>query len=72
MMMLFCCLKVTNLLAIELAYVNTKHPDFSEAQLMYKSYTENAVDMSSLQVSNPRDSELPAKVSHFFLQFHSD
>lgn len=56
------CPQVTNLLSIELAYVNTKHPDFSEAQLMYKSYTENAVDMASMQISNTKDAEPSVKV----------
>ncbi|XP_074646094.1 dynamin-1-like protein [Tubulanus polymorphus] len=32
---------VENLVAIELAYINTKHPDFSEATLIHKSLTDN-------------------------------
>lgn len=32
---------VENLVAIELAYVNTKHPDFTEASLINRSMTDN-------------------------------
>ncbi|KAL8566373.1 Dynamin-1-like protein [Nucella lapillus] len=31
---------VENLVAIELAYINTKHPDFSEANMAHRTFTE--------------------------------
>lgn len=55
---MFCILQVSNLLSIELAYVNTKHPDFTEATLIHRSMTEPPVDsMSSMQIA--RQSEAP-------------
>ncbi|ESO82305.1 hypothetical protein LOTGIDRAFT_170085 [Lottia gigantea] len=40
---------VENLVSIELAYINTKHPDFSEAQLVHKMMTESAVQETMTQ-----------------------
>ncbi|KAL3852739.1 hypothetical protein ACJMK2_016356 [Sinanodonta woodiana] len=40
---------VENLVHIELAYINTKHPDFYEAQLVHKSLTENTESARSAQ-----------------------
>ncbi|XP_023931840.1 dynamin-1-like protein isoform X3 [Lingula anatina] len=34
---------VENIVAIELAYINTKHPDFAEASLMHRTLVENNV-----------------------------
>ena len=38
-----------NLVAIELAYVNTRHPDFDEARLIYRGLTDDGVDSSDLR-----------------------
>jgi len=40
---------VENLVAIELAYVNTRHPDFDEARLIYRGLTDDGVDSSDLR-----------------------
>lgn len=32
--------QVENLMSIELAYINTKHPDFTEAHLIHKALSE--------------------------------
>jgi len=40
---------VENLVAIELAYVNTRHPDFDEARLIYRGLTDDVVDSSDLR-----------------------
>jgi len=44
---------VTNLIAIELAYVNTMHPDFDEAQLIHKAMNEPLPSVSQMQISMP-------------------
>jgi len=44
---------VTNLIAIELAYVNTMHPDFDEAQLIHKAMNEPLPSVSQMQISKP-------------------
>ena len=36
-------------MAIELAYVNTRHPDFDEARLIYRGLTDDGVDSSDLR-----------------------
>jgi len=41
--------QVENLVAIELAYVNTRHPDFDEARLIYRGVTDDGVDSSDLR-----------------------
>ena len=33
--------KVENLVCIELAYINTKHPDFTEASVVHRALTES-------------------------------
>jgi len=40
---------VENLVAIELAYVNTRHPDFDEARLIYRGLTDDGVDSGDLR-----------------------
>ena len=45
----FCPPQVENLVAIELAYINTKHPDFHEAQLAHRALTDNMQLMRSHQ-----------------------
>nr|WCA47176.1 dynamin-related protein 1 [Phascolosoma esculenta] len=45
---------VTNLVAIELAYINTKHPDFKEAGLVHKALTEN-LDHEMRKMAMERD-----------------
>jgi hypothetical protein len=40
---------VENLVAIELAYINTKHPDFDEARLIYRGLTEDVGDGNDLR-----------------------
>jgi dynamin 1-like protein len=35
---------VENLVAIELAYVNTRHPDFEEARLIYRGLTDDGIE----------------------------
>lgn len=49
-------MQVENLVAIELAYINTKHPDFTEAHLVHKIMTE-------VTAEGPREipKELPTK-----------
>lgn len=42
-------LKVENLVAIELSYINTKHPDFEEARLIYRGLTEDVGDGNDLR-----------------------
>ncbi|XP_064632895.1 dynamin-1-like protein [Lineus longissimus] len=53
---------VENLVCIELAYINTKHPDFTEASLVHRTLTENlaadAERRSSKQTIH-EDKELP-------------
>ena len=41
--------QVENLVAIELAYVNTRHPDFDEARLIYRGLVDDGVDSSDLR-----------------------
>ena len=38
---LFSLFQVENLVSIELSYINTKHPDFTEAQIVHKALTED-------------------------------
>lgn len=40
---------VENLVGIELAYINTKHPDFHEAQIVHKAVTNDQDGMRQLQ-----------------------
>ena len=41
-------------MAIELAYINTKHPDFTEATLIHKSMTETMeTELKKMQQRNP-------------------
>lgn len=40
---------VENLVGIELAYINTKHPDFHEAQMVHKAVTNDQDGMRQLQ-----------------------
>ena len=55
-------LQVTNLLAIELAYVNTKHPDFTEASLIHRTMTEPPVDsMAAMQLKKPAEPQLKVR-----------
>lgn len=59
-------LQVNNLVAIELAYVNTKHPDFAEAALIHRKMTEQQLDsVSSLSLSKPKDPEPQSKVCRY-------
>jgi hypothetical protein len=49
-------LKVENLVAIELSYINTKHPDFTEAGVIHKKLTEAMDgDMKKMAVSRQHD-----------------
>ena len=43
------CLQVENLVSIELAYINTKHPDFIEAQIVHKALTEDRDGIKQLR-----------------------
>ncbi|KAK2176785.1 hypothetical protein NP493_640g02001 [Ridgeia piscesae] len=53
---------VENLVAIELAYINTKHPDFTEASYIHKSLTEGIEqDKRKLQVVKPAPAPTPAR-----------
>ena len=57
---------MSNLLAIELAYVNTKHPDFSEAALIHRTVTEQQLDgIATMQVSKFSQPEPAVKVSYY-------
>jgi dynamin 1-like protein len=42
---------VENLVQIELAYINTKHPDFSEATFIQKALTSGELDKSIIDKS---------------------
>jgi hypothetical protein len=42
-------LQVENLVAIELSYINTKHPDFEEARLIYRGLADDGFDNSDLR-----------------------
>lgn len=53
---------VENLVGIELAYINTKHPDFHEAGLIHKALTSGeptttdvAIQIPPVQTKPPRD-----------------
>ena len=49
-------------MAIELAYINTKHPDFTEASYIHKSLTEGIEqDKRKLQVVKPAPAPTPAR-----------
>ena len=37
------CQQVENLVQVELAYINTKHPDFSEAHLVHRAMTSGGL-----------------------------
>ena len=41
LLVVFSC-QVENLVAIELSYINTKHPDFTEAHLIHRSMTDSS------------------------------
>lgn len=45
---------VENLVAIELAYINTKHPDFNEANMAHRSFTEASAGDSQRSTSLTR------------------
>lgn len=48
------CLQVENLVNIELSYINTKHPDFTEAGLVNKALIESMEpDMRKVQIQAP-------------------
>ncbi|CAI9737438.1 dynamin-1-like protein isoform X2 [Octopus vulgaris] len=49
---------VENLVAVELAYINTKHPDFTEANLVHKTAVEDTQDRRLV-----KDSGTPAKTA---------
>lgn len=40
---------VENLVCIELSYINTKHPDFTEAQIVHKALTDDRDGMKTLR-----------------------
>ena len=42
-------LQVENIVGIELAYINTKHPDFHEAQMVHKAVTNDQEGIKQLQ-----------------------
>ncbi len=41
--------QVENLVGIELAYINTKHPDFTEAGLVHRALTDGLRDNLKIQ-----------------------
>jgi dynamin 1-like protein len=47
---------VENLVQIELAYINTKHPDFSEATLIQRALTSGDLDKSIIDKSTSSSS----------------
>ena len=57
----FFLLQVENLVSIELSYINTKHPDFTEAQIVHKALTEDRDGIKhlrkELQQKNMEDKE---------------
>ena len=42
-------LQVENLVCIELSYINTKHPDFTEAQIVHRALTEDRDGIKQLR-----------------------
>ncbi|ESO12075.1 hypothetical protein HELRODRAFT_105218 [Helobdella robusta] len=62
---------VENLVAIELAYINTKHPDFDEAKLIYRGMSEDLSldgELKSKIVAHPANKQvslsIPGEGSH--------
>lgn len=51
-------IQVENLVAVELAYINTKHPDFTEANLVHKTAVEDTQDRRLV-----KESGTPAKMA---------
>ena len=47
-----CFVQVENLVAIELAYINTKHPDFAEAYTVHRSVSDYSAGDSHRSFSN--------------------
>jgi len=45
---------VQNLVAIELAYINTKHPDFTEALALHKQFTDSMLHPQQTPMQTPR------------------
>jgi dynamin 1-like protein len=56
---------VENLVQIELAYINTKHPDFTEASLIQKALTNGDMDknIENKQVPNLSSSSIQSMSS---------
>ena len=46
---MFLILQVEHIVGIELAYINTKHPDFHEAQMIHKAVTNDQDGIRQLQ-----------------------
>lgn len=64
-------LQVENLVSIELSYINTKHPDFTEAQIVHRALTEDREGIKhlrkELQQKQIEDKENRVCVSFFLL-----
>ena len=54
---------VENIVGIELAYINTKHPDFYEAGLIQRALTgeDNVPNINQVQNKSTRDSQVSLK-----------
>ncbi|GFR97688.1 dynamin-1-like protein [Elysia marginata] len=48
---------VENLVQVELAYINTKHPDFAEAHLVHRAMTGGGMDFDSQRVSHQQQQQ---------------
>jgi dynamin 1-like protein len=48
---------IENLVGIELAYINTKHPDFHEAGIIHKALTGGITNQNKPQRDNSRGKE---------------
>jgi len=50
--------------AIELAYINTKHPDFEEAKMIYRGMSDDLDGADYRKLANQNAAAAAAKVTH--------
>ena len=62
-------LQVENLVCIELSYINTKHPDFTEAQIVHRALTEDRDGIKQLrkELQNKQIDEKDNRVGFYSL-----
>ena len=54
---------VENLVQIELSYINTKHPDFHEANLIQRALTSGEWDLQAVKPANTASTNQAANIS---------